>query len=117
MALSSMTCVTSSGRENLATLFRLLGVLQAPRELLFFKGSSSEFQASKRTRSKPDRVILALPGGAVKSQNAMRFECIKGLGRVGPFPDASVCRSEEQTSELQSLMRISYAVFCLTKTI
>src|SRR3546814_3139853 len=90
--LSSMTCVTSSGRENLATLFRLLGVLQAPRELLFFKGSSSEFQASKRTRSKPDRVILALPGGAVKSQNAMRFECIKGLGRVGPFPDATVCR-------------------------
>src|SRR3546814_9079561 len=26
-----------------------------------------------------------------------------------------VCRSEEHTSELQSLMRISYAVFCLTK--
>src|SRR3546814_7518148 len=25
------------------------------------------------------------------------------------------CRSEEQTSELQSLMRISYAVFCLKK--
>src|SRR3546814_10073212 len=25
-------------------------------------------------------------------------------------------RSEEQTSELQSLMRISYAVFCLKKT-
>src|SRR3546814_8301785 len=28
-----------------------------------------------------------------------------------PFP-----RSEEHTSELQSLMRISYAVFCLNKT-
>src|SRR3546814_5689554 len=28
-----------------------------------------------------------------------------------PWP----CRSEEHTSELQSLMRISYAVFCLTK--
>src|SRR3546814_3965194 len=26
-----------------------------------------------------------------------------------------VCRSEEHTSELQSLMRISYAVFCLKK--
>src|SRR3546814_9849491 len=25
------------------------------------------------------------------------------------------CRSEEHTSELQSLMRISYAVFCLQK--
>src|SRR3546814_3865264 len=31
---------------------------------------------------------------------------------VVPMPDA---RSEEHTSELQSLMRISYAVFCLKK--
>src|SRR3546814_6926789 len=30
-------------------------------------------------------------------------------------PLACVCRSEEHTSELQSLMRISYAVFCLKK--
>src|SRR3546814_9970490 len=29
----------------------------------------------------------------------------------------ALVRSEEHTSELQSLMRISYAVFCLTKTI
>src|SRR3546814_4275977 len=29
--------------------------------------------------------------------------------------DDPVLRSEEHTSELQSLMRISYAVFCLTK--
>src|SRR3546814_3155727 len=28
---------------------------------------------------------------------------------------ANLCRSEEHTSELQSLMRISYAVFCLKK--
>src|SRR3546814_1763117 len=32
----------------------------------------------------------------------------------GPdFPTAGIIRSEEHTSELQSLMRISYAVFCL----
>src|SRR3546814_3203413 len=31
--------------------------------------------------------------------------------------DAVVGRSEEHTSELQSLMRISYAVFCLKKKI
>src|SRR3546814_6269189 len=30
-------------------------------------------------------------------------------------PRADVTRSEEQTSELQSLMRTSYAVFCLKK--
>src|SRR3546814_2280324 len=29
--------------------------------------------------------------------------------------DAAIARSEEHTSELQSLMRISYAVFCLKK--
>src|SRR3546814_6911827 len=29
--------------------------------------------------------------------------------------DATALRSEEHTSELQSLMRISYAVFCLKK--
>src|SRR3546814_4923282 len=34
------------------------------------------------------------------------------LGRSSP---ASSQRSEEHTSELQSLMRISYAVFCLKK--
>src|SRR3546814_5719778 len=30
-----------------------------------------------------------------------------------PNPESPPCRSEEHTSELQSLMRISYAVFCL----
>src|SRR3546814_4792759 len=47
------------------------------------------------------------------------------MGRIGNegirfdkgFVTTSVCaRSEEHTSELQSLMRISYAVFCLKKT-
>src|SRR3546814_6679926 len=32
-----------------------------------------------------------------------------------PLAKLSVARSEEHTSELQSLMRISYAVFCLKK--
>src|SRR3546814_9893430 len=42
-------------------------------------------------------------------------------GRTPPCADALVAagitrvRSEEHTSELQSLMRISYAVFCLKK--
>src|SRR3546814_9752539 len=32
-----------------------------------------------------------------------------------PWTSAGALRSEEHTSELQSLMRISYAVFCLKK--
>src|SRR3546814_6278432 len=34
---------------------------------------------------------------------------------VPGLPPSGVARSEEHTSELQSLMRISYAVFCLKK--
>src|SRR3546814_10073981 len=34
-------------------------------------------------------------------------------GRFTPLPNGDSMRSEEHTSELQSLMRISYAVFCL----
>src|SRR3546814_5871039 len=34
---------------------------------------------------------------------------------VPPMRAAGAARSEEHTSELQSLMRISYAVFCLKK--
>src|SRR3546814_1369502 len=42
---------------------------------------------------------------------AAMFELAKQKGGV----DADEIRSEEHTSELQSLMRISYAVFCLKK--
>src|SRR3546814_3270483 len=41
-----------------------------------------------------------------------RAEMLAELMRLKP----SIARSEEHTSELQSLMRISYAVFCLTQT-
>src|SRR3546814_9212287 len=34
---------------------------------------------------------------------------------IGPYFNAQAGRSEEHTSELQSLMRSSYAVFCLKK--
>src|SRR3546814_3608492 len=37
------------------------------------------------------------------------------LGKAAVFKHIPVYRSEEHTSELQSLMRISYAVFCLKK--
>src|SRR3546814_4904581 len=39
---------------------------------------------------------------------------VSGLA-LSPGMDAAWPRSEEHTSELQSLMRISYAVFCLKK--
>src|SRR3546814_5687393 len=58
-----------------------------------------------------DKTAGTLAGGRLFHQ----FE--HGNGRPdGGAVDAEGCyRSEEHTSELQSLMRISYAVFCLKK--
>src|SRR3546814_20104771 len=50
-------------------------------------------------------------GVAVLLQEGAPGRC--GLGLI--IVDAGRKRSEEHTSELQSLMRISYAVFCLKK--
>src|SRR3546814_7278548 len=44
------------------------------------------------------------------------FRAMKAAGELARNPlKESFTRSEEHTSELQSLMRISYAVFCLKK--
>src|SRR3546814_9238570 len=48
-------------------------------------------------------------GGARETRRARRGRCPKAS------QNPAAARSEEHTSELQSLMRISYAVFCLTK--
>src|SRR3546814_12533244 len=45
-----------------------------------------------------------------------KLTCWTGVGIAGMLaPGLIAWRSEEHTSELQSLMRISYAVFCLKK--
>src|SRR3546814_4480106 len=51
-------------------------------------------------------------------EGMVRNGCIhpsSALSGVAVPPVSCPCRSEEHTSELQSLMRISYAVFCLKK--
>src|SRR3546814_8103908 len=62
------------------------------------------------------------------SEQSMQVEPLLGLGQQIQYVDgrhillesclqqSQLRRSEEHTSELQSLMRISYAVFCLKKT-
>src|SRR3546814_10896668 len=59
-------------------------------------------------------VVLAMIAGFV----ALRLVSVLGrrTGHEQPLPQTlDRSRSEEHTSELQSLMRISYAVFCLEK--
>src|SRR3546814_4261064 len=54
--------------------------------------------------------------GAAQSGTRIRRRVQSHLPRTGGAARrCAVSRSEEHTSELQSLMRISYAVFCLKK--
>src|SRR3546814_5679365 len=67
-------------------------------------------------------------GGRFVEEQRLRYRGLDGRtleglgdeeGRLRPFARQQAFgeRSEEHTSELQSLMRISYAVFCLKKKI
>src|SRR3546814_8020293 len=77
--------------------------------------SGSVSPAAKR--SAPAQAIIAAlsvhsqPGGATK-RRAWSAASVSSATRTAVF---AATRSEEHTSELQSLMRISYAVFCLKK--
>src|SRR3546814_7646731 len=74
-----------------------------------------------RLRAAGARVeLVALPGSEHgflgETPDATRRDSRDALARSFAFFDRLVQRrSEEHTSELQSLMRISYAVFCLKK--
>src|SRR3546814_7827738 len=54
-------------------------------------------------------------GGAARAADFSRRTALRGVVRRPDLPGGGLHRSEEHTSELQSLMRISYAVFCLKK--
>src|SRR3546814_5308452 len=56
---------------------------------------------------------VALAGGSRLGPGGP--EAVDHHVRVEAQPEGRAWRSEEHTSELQSLMRISYAVFCLKK--
>src|SRR3546814_9407598 len=58
--------------------------------------------------------VSKLPRGRCRSPESSRAHA-SGNARQLQNDSASKSRSEEHTSELQSLMRISYAVFCLKK--
>src|SRR3546814_6788613 len=59
------------------------------------------------------RVAWGATGLEVEAPSAAGPQGVRVAGRLVPTDQRG--RSEEHTSELQSLMRISYAVFCLKK--
>src|SRR3546814_6808330 len=64
-----------------------------------------------------ERQLFVQPGIDGIDGHSTHDQCIAvWLGSGGDAGANVAARSEEHTSELQSLMRISYAVFCLKKT-
>src|SRR3546814_1621657 len=61
--------------------------------------------------------VVADQPGAVAAGDRQQRQGVRVFAhlRAGVPEHGQVARSEEHTSELQSLMRISYAVFCLKK--
>src|SRR3546814_4819562 len=70
------------------------------------------FRASALRRQRPASA-WAFRSKGVRDPGGRDLAADDALARIGLQPINA--RSEEHTSELQSLMRISYAVFCLKK--
>src|SRR3546814_5764857 len=95
-----------------------------PRKEKTFVGPMIDEDAAKRVESwikaarKGGATLLA---GGAREGNMLPATLLENvphdadLYRKEAFGPVAGMRSEEHTSELQSLMRISYAVFCLKK--
>src|SRR3546814_1974712 len=76
--------------------------------------------ATSPRKLQADTVLTPHPGEAarllsIKTHEVQADRRAAALALCERFGCVVVLRSEEHTSELQSLMRISYAVFCLKK--
>src|SRR3546814_1683265 len=87
-------------------------------------GEESDQRILLEQRSVPVRYGGSVCGHATHLRSKDQLPFLKliggswvGLSRLAWDLPSSAGRSEEHTSELQSLMRISYAVFCLKKKI
>src|SRR3546814_9011656 len=100
----------------------------SPPKSVKFRGqpcpiSFNNFKETDHAEMVPGRGIAARNGGRhragdrpIDPRRARIARCSGfGRGHRGKRRSHGGARSEEHTSELQSLMRISYAVFCLKK--
>src|SRR3546814_1685144 len=102
------------------TLFRSIGNAQC--RCRWARGRLRFFATTRRGTRRQPSGDLRMPGSVSRFGTEERregfhdHETEERTARQGIWR-CSVVRSEEQTSALQSLMRTSYAVFCLEKNI
>src|SRR3546814_7114967 len=89
-----------------------------PYTTLFRSRTATVRTASVRTHPAGLRPAVrrhARPAVRPPSARPVELDALRGAGLLRSLHRDGARRSEEHTSELQSLMRISYAVFCLKK--
>src|SRR3546814_3867501 len=81
-------------------------------------GSEKRAKATKEAVCRRTAIAFVALGPTISLRRPAarsRQRCCDGVHRPSRCEPNRPFRSEEHTSELQSLMRISYAVFCLKK--
>src|SRR3546814_9844874 len=99
-----------SCRERLTQVFERSGL---SRSAFAAKAGLDRSTLSQLLAAANDRLPRAETIAAIAEQEQVSTDWLLGL--VQEEKIGTNIRSEEHTSELQSLMRISYAVFCLKK--
>src|SRR3546814_7964845 len=113
MRISDWSSDVCSSDLALARRHRKLRVLGGPVRHAHFRAHGGTAGASRVPWSR--RAAVLDPAADLPDARALAAQVHRKRACAGISELAVVHRSEEHTSELQSLMRISYAVFCLKK--
>src|SRR3546814_1384291 len=105
---------------RIARLFPCRGERRASRRRQYLKATMPRIISNKDRTNAPIIKRLPVIGDPSPRMCGLNLTGMCWSPRLGQEnswmqPDDPPIRSEEHTSELQSLMRISYAVFCLKK--
>src|SRR3546814_4984954 len=103
---------TGAGAKAKATARRFVGASRSDGIVGATLGGRGKGAAGLRQQSPGASLVQAVPTASLVSRRRGRGGGERGFTLLEVI---IAFRSEEHTSELQSLMRISYAVFCLKK--
>src|SRR3546814_10618797 len=93
------------------TLFPYTTLFRSGKAQLSQQGEPRKSIFAQHSRQKRWFSLTITPQAGQRGGSAKSMSGTANVRKIFIRP----CRSEEHTSELQSLMRISYAVFCLKK--
>src|SRR3546814_4829027 len=114
---SSDVCSSDLGRCGPSRIVELHALQFPRRPRRSLRADVAQRPAQRRTRYSNLVVSHALPADRPARAQLRQRRRAPSIAQqpIGPRRRLLIQRSEEHTSELQSLMRISYAVFCLKK--